>query len=114
LKQYKEHLKEDISEGYRYLTKEEFKLEVAPEIETQMKEAIALEAGVSMAFLGGLATFRGYRAVTKPIISYKIPKPVSFFQEVKARQPILRVGKEVGEIPISTYKIITKVPPQKK
>jgi len=80
-KQYKEHLKEELPEGYRYLTMEEFEIEVAPEIETKMKEQLALEAGVSLAFLGGLAAFRGVRAITKPIITTKIPKPVQWFKE---------------------------------
>lgn len=80
-KQYQAHLKEEIPEGYRHLTKEEFGIEVLPEIETKKREQLALETGVSLAFLGGLGAFKGYRALTKQIVTTKVPPPVQWVKE---------------------------------
>lgn len=69
---YQEHLKQELKEGERHLTLEEFKTEVEPGIQEQVKKAALLEAGISGAVLGFGAVSKGYQFIKKPITTQKL------------------------------------------
>lgn len=94
--QYKEYEKTKPEEGYRLLTKKEFFNEYEKETKEQLKQQAIISGGLAMATLGISTGVRAYKAVTKPIISYRTPKPVEFVREVSGVSPR---GK------ISTYNI---------
>lgn len=70
-KQYEAHLEEELPEGFRHLTMEEFELEQVPNIRKAAEEKIALEAGISLGFLGGVGAYKVYKAA-KPFFEPKM------------------------------------------
>lgn len=106
-KSFDEYVREaEVKEGERLLTWDEYREEILPQQLEIQKQRALVEAAVPLAFLGGVGVARAYRGITKPIVEIKRAPPVSKFYEVQ--KPVFT---PFGRIDLSTFKIVTKVPP---
>ena len=105
-KQYERDVSSGViqfKEGERVYTKQEFLIEILPQIREQLKKQALIEGGVSLGFLA----VGGVKWLRKPVIKYRQAKaPSPWFGEVKTT--ISKGGKTVE---VSSYELYSYRPP---